>query len=467
MMARTAEILSFRRGCLLFIGGYFVILCVIRIVMFPGSSEDDAEQLFFSQVLAWGYKANQPPLYTWLVILAQQIFGVSAASVAVVKFSSLFVLYYFTYRAAACVFADSQYASLSALSLLAIFYINWDAVVNYSHTVLMAAFLAATLYTVLKIDPKKGIGSYILLGILMGLGLLSKYNFALFLIPLLIAVFLTKSFRGKIFTPKIVLSVIIAAAIMTPHGLWLLANPESIKATPEYIDVAGDVTSGAGSAAWHIGKGLFGAASGAIMFLAPLWILYLLFFWRSFKPLNDSDQKNSEARRFFEIYFLAFAVIAISGIVALSLSGIRTHWMMVLLPFPIYFLLRIQATSPSKASLNRFTVLLAILPFIVTIALMSRALTAPNFCKKCNFFIPYAELSQHIKKAGFKNGTIVTHGLPNQLGGNFRRYFPDARVISRRYVYFVPKEKPQKTKGKCLLVWNESPRAHRGSRAWV
>ena len=446
-----------RRGCLIFIGSYLFILFILRTTLFPGSSEDDAEQLFFSQSLSWGYKVNQPPLYTWLVILAQQILGVSAASIAVVKFASLFTIYYFFYSTATLIFRDDRYRALAALSLLAIFYINWDAIVNYSHTVLMAAFLVATLYTFLKIDSNRGIRSYIVLGVLMGLGLLSKYNFALFLIPLLIAAALTPSFRPKITSAKFLISLLIAGAIIAPHIQWLLASPTSISTTPEYLDVA----NGTGSVILRIGKGLLDAAAGAVLFLVPVWLFYLLFFWRSFKPINSSNTPEQDYLRFFKIYFAAFAIIVIGGIIAFTLSGIRNHWMMVLIPFPIYFLLRIQSTSPRTVVLERFAVLLAGFAVIVVVALFSRAMTAPNYCKKCNFFFPYAELSEKIKSAGFQSGTLITYGIPNQLGGNLRRYFPNTRIISNRYAYFVP---PETHKGKCLLVWNESPWAH-GSRA--
>jgi 4-amino-4-deoxy-L-arabinose transferase-like glycosyltransferase len=446
-----------RRGCLFFIGSYLLILFALRITLFPGSSEDDAEQLFFSQILSWGYKVNQPPLYTWLVILAQKVFGVSAASIAVIKFASLFAIYIFTYSTATLIFRDDRFRALAALSLFAIFYINWDAVVNYSHTVLMAAFLMATLYAFLKIDSNRSIGSYIILGALMGLGLLSKYNFALFLIPLLIAATLTPSFRTKTTSAKFLISLLIAGAIIAPHIQWLLASPTSISTTPEYLDVA----SGAGSVVLRSGKGLLDAAAGALLFLAPLWLFYLLFFWRSFKPISASNMPEQDYRRFFEIYFAAFAIIVIGGIVAFTLSGIRNHWMMVLIPFPIYFLLRIQSISPRTVVLERFAVFLASFAVIVAVALFSRAMTAPNYCKKCNFFFPYAELSEQIKSAGFESGTLITYGIPNQLGGNLRRYFPDTRIISNRYAYFVP---PDTNKGKCLLIWNESSWAH-GSRA--
>ncbi|MEX2450191.1 MAG: glycosyltransferase family 39 protein [Rhodospirillales bacterium] len=475
MISRLAGLLFARHGCLIFLGGYFLLLLALRITLFHGSSEDDAEQLFFSQAVSWGYKVNQPPLYTWLVILLQKAVGVSEASVAIVKYSALFAIYYFIYRAAEEIFDDTVYAALSTLSLLAIFYINWDAVVNYSHTVLMAAFLAATLFAVLRLPARNGILSYVVLGALLGLGLLSKYNFALFLVPLAIAAAASKNLRAHLFTPKILISLAVAAVLIAPHAAWLLGSPGSIKTTPEYMDVAG----GAGSAIVRTAKGVLDAAAGAVLFLSPLWLLYLVFFRRAFAPLTGrvsdgflSDSRiadhsaGAEAdRRFFEIYFLAFGALAVLGIAAFTLAGIRNHWMIPLLPFSLYMMLRIRAVSPRRAVLERFAVLLAVFAFAVVIALTVRALTAPNFCKKCNFFFPYAGLAEQIKTAGFDRGTILVNDLPNQLGGNLRRYFPESRIISRRYAYFTPVLK--RDGGKCLLVWNESPWAHKNTRAVV
>jgi len=43
---------------------YLAVLFVLRVALFPGASEDDAEQLIYAQTWAWGYNTNQPPLYT-------------------------------------------------------------------------------------------------------------------------------------------------------------------------------------------------------------------------------------------------------------------------------------------------------------------------------------------------------------------------------------------------------------------
>ena len=85
----NARVLLSPRGFHLCLAAYLIVLFVVRAYLFPGASEDDAEQLFFAQAFAWGYKPKQPPLYTWLVLASQWILGVGIPAVSVVKFSGL------------------------------------------------------------------------------------------------------------------------------------------------------------------------------------------------------------------------------------------------------------------------------------------------------------------------------------------------------------------------------------------
>ena len=78
----NARVLFSPRGFHLCPAAYLIVLFVVRAYLFPGASEDDAEQLFFARALAWGYKPKQPPLYTWLVLASQWIPGVAPRALA-------------------------------------------------------------------------------------------------------------------------------------------------------------------------------------------------------------------------------------------------------------------------------------------------------------------------------------------------------------------------------------------------
>ncbi len=88
-ISANARVLLSPRDFHLCLAAYLMVLFVVRAYLFPGASEDDAEQLFVAQAFAWGYKPKQPPLYTWLVLASQWILGVGIPAVSMVKFSGL------------------------------------------------------------------------------------------------------------------------------------------------------------------------------------------------------------------------------------------------------------------------------------------------------------------------------------------------------------------------------------------
>ena len=89
---------------------------IVRGLLYPGAPTDDAEQLLFSQEFRWGYDVVNPPLYTWLVIAVQQIVGIEAWSVSLIKFSAYFLIFHFMYLLGLRVIQDHQLAVLAALS---------------------------------------------------------------------------------------------------------------------------------------------------------------------------------------------------------------------------------------------------------------------------------------------------------------------------------------------------------------
>ena len=236
---------------------------------------DDGEQLIFAQYFDWGYAVRNPPLYTWLVIAAQKLFGVSAFAVNAVKFTLLWLLYFFLYRAGILLFNDKRFAILAALSPLLIFHITWDSLLGFSHSVLAAMLYVATLYALLRLEHHNNIFSYAGLGLVIGLGILSKYAFLFFLLALITAAFCDTNLRHRLLHPKILITLMAAAVVTAPHLSWLL----------EHLDaMADEITPALSSqeATEHLlsaGKGILSGMKAAVGFL-----LSLLLFLDHFLP---------------------------------------------------------------------------------------------------------------------------------------------------------------------------------------
>ncbi len=440
----VADSLSHRRGFLLALAGYLSLVYVVRVFLFAGASEDDAEQLIYAQLWAWGYKPAQPPLYSWLVMVFQLGLGVGIPAVETLKFLTLFALYGFYYLAAAEILDDQRLAGLATLTVLGFFFMAWDAVINYSHTVLLGATIAGALWAVVRLRRSSGLGAYALAGLWIGVGLLSKYNFVLFLAALLAAAAAEPVLRRRLLCWRVGVSVIVAAAVAAPFYIWFLSAPEGLASAQASATPFPHSDSFLKDSA----SGVFAVLRGAASIVLPGIAIMALVFPRAWRRRPG----GVGLQRFLEVYFISLAVIVFAVVIGLRVTFIQNHWLLVVMPLPIYGFLRIAASGPTRARLNGYAGVMCALALAAPLALAFRFVTGPGYCKKCNFFMPYAALSDQIMATGFRRGTIVAFDNPHQLGGNLRRFFPESRVVSPRYLPFVPPLTGRA--GDCLIVWN-------------
>lgn len=91
-----------------------------------------------------------------------------------------------------------------------------------SHTSLLCLCIIGTYYCIQQLMHNKSHMNYVLLGLLVGIGILSKYNYVFFLITLFLVSIWDKELRVAIWDFKIMLSIIIAAICISPHVYWLI-----------------------------------------------------------------------------------------------------------------------------------------------------------------------------------------------------------------------------------------------------
>ncbi len=429
IIARNHAFITSRHGFLVFILGTLAAAGALRLLLFPGIGGDDGEQLIFAQAFDWGYQLRNPPLYTWIVIAAQSVVGVGVHTVIIVKLMLLAGIYLTLWRAALRLIAEPRDAALAAAAPMALYYLGWDSLHGFSHSVLVTLLYAATLLALLRLDEAATWDRFVGLGVALGLGILSKYAFALFAVALLGAAMFDPHLRGRLTNRQILATLVVAAAIATPHLNWLSAH---IQSSPP--DAGGGALKGIGR--------LIVAAFG---FLSPLWLFLVAAYWPAVRARKPP---LGEARRwcdFFERYFLILAVIAVLGVIFFQVDRVRTHYMFVLIPFPLYFLMRF-----SDAASERFAALLSLAALIVLGGMVAKYLAEPINCERCQHHIPYPALAAELTNAGFTGGTIFADWYPDPLPGNLRARFPDARVISAKHPTVLP---PPRAGGQCLLVW--------------
>jgi len=454
------KILESNSGFFWFISIYLLVLYATRSFLFPSAGYVDSEQILLSQVFALGYTTPNPPLFTWLVIAAQQVFGVTILSVNVVKLALVLLTYILFFKAACEVVADRRLAVLSSLSLLGIYYYAWEGLMNFSHSLTLVVCCVATFYLLLRLDQKNNALSYVLLGLVIGLGFISKYNFLLFLLTIMAAALCDREMRKCLITPKIALTFLVALVVALPHLSWFLDDPLGIVSVMTSKLRGDDV---AVNSYWQgVGAGLVNLIKTLGNFLLPLVVGYVLFFFGAFKPLRNvirpsgslSGTPSSRYRNLLGRQILFVLIATIVAVFAFGATQISTHYLLVLILFPIYFFSRVEAVGFNEKAVTRFASLMIFLALLVEVALVGKFLVDPLRCKKCYFHIPFADFASELRQAGFVRGTIVSWSYPYRIGENLRRYFPQSRIISNRASNFTP-SLTEEAQGQCLLIWDQ------------
>jgi len=447
LRAAIDSIFGSSRSVYLTISLYLLVLAVLRGLLFPGISEDDAEQLFFAQSWALGYKGNQPPLFTWLVKTLEQLVGVGIFSVIAIKFGLLLAFYGFSFATARRLIKSPLIVAAAALSPVTLYIIGWDVIVNYSNSILLATAQAATLYVLFRLRDSKAMINFTWLGVALAAGVLAKYNFVLFLVPALAAGTFHPVIRARLFSPGFLITITITLVLVAPHAYWVFNDPEGLSSVIAADRPWKQIDDGLTAAIFGVGNLL----KNSVVFLMPMILLIALFMPSAFKPLGD---RSSAITGYFAVYFSTLMVLTIALVLLSGATSVNTHWLFGLLPLPLYLFHRYEAnvtTAPTNRLVWYLTTLTAIALTII-IALSVRSFSAPDYCKKCNFFLPWNVVSDQLRDAGFSHGTIVTFDYPNQISGNLRRFFPKARVTSDRFRAIVLP--PAKAPGACLIAWN-------------
>ena len=94
----------------------------------------------------------------------------------------------------------------------------------------LTCLVAASLWAVMRITENGRGWDYLLFGLIVGLGLISKWGFAGFLLLLFIAAMLQPSLRSRILTPSFLFSLGAVAVVSAPVVYWLIVGQHDLVA---------------------------------------------------------------------------------------------------------------------------------------------------------------------------------------------------------------------------------------------
>ena len=198
-----------------------------RLAMAPTLGIDDAEQTLFAQHFVWGYRFRQPPLFTWMLLPAFSVFGVNIVAVSVLRYLLLGLGYGFMYLTARRVIADPACAALAVFSYALIYVFAYYAHHDLTHTTALATAIAATFYVFTRLADRPSLGHYLLFGLCIGVGTLTKWNFLMLAVGLPLTCLVLPRYRRLVLTWKALPAMAMAGLAVLPGALWMLTHVDS------------------------------------------------------------------------------------------------------------------------------------------------------------------------------------------------------------------------------------------------
>lgn len=210
----------------LLFAAYVLSYFILRITASPFLDWDEAEQYINSRNFNLG-DTQQPPLYSWITRSLSIITNDSIYALISVRYICLYIFIIFLYLSIRQFFTSKKSLTLTLLVLALIPAYAYTINFKLTHSVLVFAMSSMTFYFYIKVLKKNSLLNFLLLGVSIGLGLISKYNFSFLLLALILASLCSKAARKAFLKPQIIISIFSSLAIALPHYLWLYKNSES------------------------------------------------------------------------------------------------------------------------------------------------------------------------------------------------------------------------------------------------
>jgi 4-amino-4-deoxy-L-arabinose transferase-like glycosyltransferase len=422
--------------------GYFGAQVAMRVAISDALELDEAEQSLWTQSFEFGY-GPQPPLYTWLQMIVFEVLGPSVLGLALLKNALLSITYGSLWLAARRLM-PAPLAATVALCPLLLVQIGWNSQRDLTHSVLATTLASLSFLLVLRlVERPSALTRWGALGLALGLGALSKYNFVGFAAVLLAAVLALPEARAALRSPRAWVGAVVlggaALAVFAPHGVWLLDHASAASENTLHKLAGGPMSRGS-----QIIRGAGSLALATVAFLSPLWLLLLGLFgaawWRGrghndapppdFAHGDDAALRTAFARRLGRNYALTligfFAVLIVVG----GASQIKQRWLQ---PFLVMAPALAVAAAPWLASHPRRRVLhmccaVAALCWLTWVG--GRVVTNGMRATPDEQNEPAAALAAALRSSGaLPEGPFTLISSDRVLAGSLRLQFPQARAV--------------------------------------
>ncbi len=425
---------------------YILLHFCVRIFLSQTLQVDDSEQINLAQNLLLGYSIPQPPLYSWISWGLFQIFGTGLFILSLLKYTLISLTFWFTWLVSGQLFQHLQTRYIATFSYLLMPSFAWHMHQGFTHTILLSLGIILSLHALLSLKENNSIKNYLYFGLSLGIGLMAKYSFLLFMVPLLISAISIASFRKIIINQKILLSIGVFVLIVGPHAYWLTQNYQEIFLS---IDQKLKVTSDNLLVDRIKSMGQFFGAS--LAFVVPFSLIFIINSWRELFNIDKQTTRNDSAALLNRFYLIIFVLVILLTIFV-SMPHFKVRWFHPLMMiFPLWMLTRIERqVLLSKSTIRWFVGITVIFTILILSIRIAQVTIGPELGKYGRLNRPIIETLEKLPVRLTNNSIIKTED--GFLGSHLLSHYQNHNVIIAEKNFI---QQGSKNTVKCLWLWDD------------
>ena len=392
---------------------YYILQIVQRLVMGGGLEADDGEMLMMSPGLQWGY-GPQLPFYNWLQVGVFAVTGKTLLGITFLKHFMLwatFALLFVGLRA----WLPAKQAAIASLSLFLIPDIAWEAERITTHSNAMLAAISGTFAGFLWVMRTGRWRAWILLGVAVGIGGVSKYNYWVVPLTLALIALTLPAPRKALLSPRALIVPMIAAAICVGPYLWMQTNSQLAMASAHKFELDEQPVA-------LVPEGVIEYIGGLIaLLLLPMLVSGIMHL------VSRKALRAQTATPWLPDLMLHMALVSmVIGLAVVWFSGagkVTTRW---LLPIVIPLVLAVFIALSQRIS--RKATLVASFSFSLLALGIFAGLAHDRYKEGARRDYDFESLAQHIEALNLPPDTLIVSGF--YLGGNLALLRPDWDITS-------------------------------------
>ena len=425
---------------------YLIVHFLIRMLFSQTLQVDDSEQIDHAQNLLLGYPIPQPPLYSWLSWSMFQILGTGLLALTLLKYTIISLTFWFTWLVSGQLFQHIQTRYIATFSYLLIPSFAWHMHQGFTHTILLGFGIILSLHALLSIKNNPSAKNYIYLGLSLGIGLMAKYSFLLFMVPLLISAVTVAPFRKIIINQKILLSIGVFILIIGPHAYWLTQHFQEIFLS---IDQKLNVTSD--NLLFDRIKSVGQFTGAAIAFVVPFLLIFIINSWRKIFNIDKQASKDDSTLLLNRFYLIILVSVILLSIFV-SMPHFKVRWFHPLMMiFPLWILARIERkTLLSKSIMRWFASITAIFTVLILSVRIAQMTIGPELGNYGRLNRPIIETFVKLPTSLIQDSIIKTED--GFIGSHLLSHYQKHNIIieSRNF-----RKEHYENSTQCLWLWDD------------